>query len=97
MSGYNKETGVFELTFSKANFWLRREPTPELLQKMEKSGIELPLTHTMEIAEALFKVFGFEITKIGSGYLHVKATPEQVWEVLSGQPSDPKRASHYYR
>ena len=82
MSGYDKRTGVFELTATKASYWLRRE-TPEELGVIESCVF-------------LLRQAGFEILKQGSGFIRIKATPEQVWETLSGKPSDPEHAKQYY-
>jgi hypothetical protein len=91
MSGYNKETGVFELTATKAEFWFRRQDIPdELVEKYRGSG-------GWPLIKAVLAWQGLEIIKDGGNYVRVKATPEQLWQALSGQPSDPDRARHYYR
>ncbi len=89
MSGYNVDTGIFELTPSKIRSWLRRPTLPEGFQQQE--------TYTEGIAE-IFRCYNIEVVKIsvGGGWMHVRATPEQVWEALSDQPSSPERASYYY-
>lgn len=89
MSGYNSETGIFELTPTKINSWLRRQTMPEGFQEKE--------TYTENIAE-IFRCCNIEVVKINKrgGWMHVQATPEQVWEALSGQPSLPDRAEHHY-
>ena len=87
MSGYNPSTGVFELTATKAGYWLRRSDLPPSCDK----------TAGMEFYAALLRHFGHDVIKTGSSYLHVHATPGQVWEALSGQPSDPEHEKHYTR
>jgi hypothetical protein len=86
MSGYNGIAGIFTLTQSKANSWLRRTPIPPECQGM--TG--------MDLVAGLFRHFGFEVTVLKPNWLSVKANPDQVWEVLSGQPSDPDRSRRYY-
>lgn len=88
MSGYNQKTGVFELTATKADYWFRRTVLPEGFNSDNKG---------MRFYADLFEFFGHTVTHVGSAFLRVKATPAQVWSVLSGQKSDPKRAAHYYR
>jgi hypothetical protein len=85
MSGYNQNTGIFEITSTKAKYWLRRDAPPDI----EEQG-------TMAVCKYLFTQAGFEVLKQGSGYIRVRATPEQVWETLSGKSSDPERAKNYY-
>ena len=88
MSGYNTETGIFELTSTKGSYWFRRKELPAEVAAKNNGG--------MKLFSDLFEYFGFEVTKLRSNYLHVKANPDQVWEVLSGQPSDPQKAAAYY-
>jgi len=38
MSGYNKETGIFGLTWTKASFWFRREDVPENCRALRDTG-----------------------------------------------------------
>ena len=79
MSGYNKDTGIYEMTNTKAKYWLRRKDIPDSIVELDGNFFA-----------NLFEHYGFEITKTGSGYFHVVATPGQVWETLSGMPSDPE-------
>ena len=88
MSGYDVRSGVFELTAKKAAFWLRRRDIPCAV---------VAGTSGMGFYAAVLGWQGLEVTRVGGSYLHVKATPEQLWEALSGKPSDPVRASYYYR
>jgi hypothetical protein len=106
MSGYNKETGIFELTSTKANYWFRRQTIPRKVWNKNlaptsiqpDSGKEFKsLELSMKLYADLFRYYGYEVTKLGLNYLSVKATPEKVWEIMSGQKSDPQRASHYYK
>lgn len=89
MSGYNKKTGIFELTVTKAEYWFRRKDVPDELKQAhaDKWGL----------IKAVLKWRGLEITKEGKAFVGVKATPEQLWEALSGQPANPERSEHYYR
>lgn len=88
MSGYDQKTGVFELTATKASYWFRREDVPEEIWKVADGRWDL--------LKRVIQWQGLEILKDGGNYLHVKATPEQLWEALSGKPSEPDRARHYY-
>jgi len=89
MSGFSKTTGVFELTSTKARFWFRDK---QLQHEFRQSGKSF-----MSFLSFAFKRKGYQIIKTHGGYLKVKATPEQVWELLSGEPSSKDRAAHYYR
>ncbi len=86
MSGFNPKTGTFELTASRARFWLRRTEYPPELKALEG----------MEFIAGLLRHAGHEVVKVRNGWLTVKATQGQVWEALSGQPSDPEREARYY-
>jgi hypothetical protein len=81
VGGYNKKTGVFSLTQSKAGVWCRK-PNPERLGLIEHCA-------------NLLRESGLEVLSVQGNFLEVKAEPGQVWEALSGQPSDPQRESHY--
>lgn len=91
MSGYNPKTGVFELTSSKIGRWHKRTEYPQGFNSKYH-----PLLH-MDFFVDLFRFFGVEIIKNGGNYLHVKANPEKVWEILSGKASIPDKANYYYR
>jgi hypothetical protein len=106
MSGYNKETGIFELTASKANYWFRRQVIPlEVWNKNLAPTYIQPDTGKqfkslqlgMKLYADLFRYYGCEVLKVGPNFLSVKATPEKVWEILSDKKSDSNRASHYYK
>jgi hypothetical protein len=84
MSGYNKKTGLFELTGSQAAYWLRRNDIPE---ECSASGSGLRL------AKCLLEHYGIRVVADHVSWLEVDATQAQIWEVLSGQPSDPRRAA----
>jgi hypothetical protein len=77
VGGYNKKTGIFSLTQSKAGVWCRK-PSPDRLGLIEHCA-------------RLLRDAGHAVLLVRSNFLEVKATPGQVWEALSGQPSDPKR------
>ncbi len=76
VGGYNKKTGIFSLTQSKAGVWCRK-PNPD------RQGL-------MEHCARLLRESGLEVTSLHGNFLEVKAGPGEVWEALSGQPSDPK-------
>ena len=79
VGGYNKKTGVFSLTQSKAGVWCRK-PNPDRLGLIDHCA-------------RLLRDAGHEVLSVHGNFLEVKAMPGQVWEALSGQPSDPKRES----
>lgn len=85
MSGYNPDTGIFELTATKAAYWLRRSDIPA-----ECDGLQ-----GMEFYAALFRSCGYDVPLVKAHWLQVKATPGQVWIALSGQPSDPSHERYY--
>lgn len=87
MSGYNKRTGVFELTYTKAKYWYRRESLPF------EPNESMPF---MNLIAKLFIHYGYKVISGGSRFLRIKANPDQVWEVLSDQKSDPERSGYYY-
>lgn len=81
MGEFNKKTGVFSLTQSKAGVWCRK-PNPQRLGLIE---------HCAE----LLREAGHEVLLVRGNYLEVRAMPGQVWEAISGQPSDPKREAFH--
>jgi hypothetical protein len=84
MSGYNKRTGLFELTGSQATYWLRRNDIPE---ECSASGSGLRL------GKCLLEHYGIRVVADHVSWLEVDASQAQIWAVLSGQPSDPKKAA----
>ncbi len=89
VSGYNVKTGVFELTHTKAHYWLRRKDIPDFCKEKDPNS--------MEYIACILQWQHLEVIKVAGAFLQVKATPEKLWEALSGQPSDPERTAHYYR
>jgi hypothetical protein len=89
VSGYNQSTGVFELTWTKASHWFRRADVPEECAGLKNGG--------MDFFACLLRHYGLDVFHVGNAFLKVRATPEQMWEALSGQPPDPQRSSYYYR
>lgn len=86
MSGYNKKNGIFELTYTKAEYWYRKPLDPLI-----------PYIGMRYFVEVLRKA-GLDVEYInGNNFAKVKGTPEQIWEVLSGKPSNPERAIYYYK
>jgi hypothetical protein len=45
---------------------------------------------------ALLRHLGLDVLKVRRQYLDVKATPEQLWEALSGCKPNPERVAYYY-
>jgi hypothetical protein len=83
MSGYNPETGIFGLTWTKASFWFRRES-----EDIPANCRALKDTGKMEFFACFLRHHGLEVLHVDRAYLNVRATPGKLWEVLSGQPSD---------
>ena len=88
MSGYNVETGVFELTYTIAHYWLRRMDIPNQCDQDKES---------MEYIACILRWQELEVIKVDKAFLQVRATPEQLWKALSGQPANPERSAYYYR
>jgi hypothetical protein len=88
MSGFDEKTGLFELTATKARYWLRRCDVEEL-------GIDVSSLDWWELVQAVIRSQGLEIVRDGGNYLVVRATPEQLWEALSGKPSNPAVAARH--
>ena len=87
MSGFNKKTGLFELTATKAKYWFRRKDVPTECRELKD----------MEFYACLLRHHGLDVLHVDNAFLRVKATPGQIWEALSGQPSDPEREAYYMR
>lgn len=85
MSGWNKSNGVFNLTFSKAHYWHRKEFDSSLGFKDE----------TMEYYVEVLRRAGLAIVETEGNWAKVRATPGQIWTALSGEPSDPSREAYY--
>lgn len=81
MGGYDDRTGVFSLTQTKARYWCRKPGASQ--------------TDIIEYSAKLLREAGLQIVSVHGNYLEVKASPGQVWEALSGQPSDPERESYH--
>lgn len=105
MSAYDTQTGLFELTPTKLRYWFRHcKRLPEVVFQEYQSCIsseygELLFVGSGEQLEQfvldLFWSFGIEAASYGTWW-KIKATPEQVWEVITGTESDPERARYYY-
>ncbi len=78
MSGYDRQLGIFELTFSKANYYHRKPIDGQIKGD-----------HFMGYVAELLKKDGYEVLKTTGNFLHVKATQAQIWEALSGEEAKP--------
>jgi len=85
MSGRNTKTGYFELTGTKARFWTRREDVPP--DCLELSGLDR--------ACCILQHFGVKVVANHGSWAEIAATQGQIWEALSGQPSNPQRESYH--
>lgn len=72
MGDYNHESGVFTLTLAEAREFHHTRDRPEDPPPMDY------------YAEKLQQI-GFDVVSISEDALEVKASPDEVWEVLSGQ------------
>ena len=88
MSGYCKKCGIYEITGSKIGFWNRRTDEQVLQLFPSRDWKTEGPVGVVDILQAC----GLEVVKDGGNYLHVRGTPGQVWEALSGRPSNP---NHY--
>lgn len=75
MSGFNNQTGIFELSWSKMDRYLRVEDP------------SIPFTEIDDYCAELFRRNGFQVIKMTRYGIHVVADDADVWEVLSGTPS----------
>ncbi len=89
MSGYNKRTGWFSLTQTKARHWCRHSPDESI--EADYGSLEYCFYYLKK------KGFKFrDAVWTDESFVCVKADPDELWEALSGQPSDPNRSSYYY-
>jgi hypothetical protein len=86
MSGFNRSTGFFDLTGSQASYWLRRNDIPA-----ECSAC----TPGLRLAKCLLEHYGVRVVADHTSWLEVEATQAQIWEVLSGQPTDRRRTRYH--
>jgi hypothetical protein len=49
----------------------------------------------MDVYAQLLRDAGLEVLSVEPMYLTAKAKPSQIWEALSGRPSDPNRAAYH--
>ncbi len=85
---YNSKTGFFNLTQTKARFWCRHTPDESI--KADYGSLKYCFDYLKK------KGFKFEKAWIGESYVKVQASPDELWEALSGEASDPNRSSYYY-
>ncbi len=86
---YNARTNKFHLTQTKAYFWCRHKPDESI--KASYGSLEYCFYY--------LKKQGFKFEEAdyyGESFVKVAATPDELWEALSGSPSDPERSSYYY-
>lgn len=91
MSGWNPTTGTFELLDSKLRYWLRFR-TDEIPGAYWREG-----DFFLFSPEELFARSGIEIVRRGSGFWELRATPDELWESITGQKSNPEKSAHYYK
>ena len=73
MSNYNRENGILTLTLQDAHsFHSTADRLPDVAPPMEFYADKL-------------KQFGYEVSAITAESLDVKATENEIWELLSGQ------------
>lgn len=74
MSEYDPQTGIYELTKSKADSYHHR-PHDESIK-----------AQGMDYYAELLKRAGFKVISVHEDFLRVKATQVQLWEALSDEP-----------
>jgi len=72
MGDYDRESGIFKLTAAEARHYHRTADRPVAPPPMRYYADKL-------------QQLGFDVIAISEDALEVKATPDEVWEVLSGQ------------
>lgn len=73
MSEYNRDTNILTLTLEDAHtFHSTADRRPD----------EMP---SMEFYAKKLREFGYEISSVTEDFLEVKATQNEIWELLSGQ------------
>lgn len=85
MSGYNRKTGYFNMTQTQAAYWLRRDDIPE--ECRNKEGLDL--------ACCVLEHHRIRVVENHGSWAEIDATNAEIWEALSGQPSDPERAAYH--
>lgn len=88
MSGYDPTTGIFELTQTKAGKWFRRDEWP--------LGFTPKSKHFMGQIGEMLGFLGYSVATVRQNYLIAMINPDQLWEALSGLPSDPAMSAYHY-
>ena len=73
MSEYNRDTGILRLTLEDAHIYH---------STADRRPDEKP---AMEFYADKLRDFGYEIISVTGDYLEVRATQNEIWELLSGQ------------
>jgi hypothetical protein len=88
MSGYDKDTGIFELTITKAQYWHRLPIDKSLKYTGMRYYVELLKKAGLKV-DYKYGSNNVKYRRSGVPYAKVHATPGQIWTALSGQPADP--------
>ena len=84
---YDKETGVFQISYGKAKLWYRKFPASPYNNVID-----------MRFYTEVLRNAGLDVEYIdGNHFARIKGTPEQVWEVLSGRPANPEKVRRFYK
>jgi len=73
VSGYNKNTELYELTATKAKYYCRTPDCPSLSTNMEFYANKLTAA-------------GFNVVRVHNTWLEVDASESQIFGCLSGRP-----------
>jgi hypothetical protein len=84
MSGWNKRTGFYELTFSQSQRWFRRKDIPNDCKILE--GKEF-----LDFISCLVEHNGLRVVSKHNAWLEIEChSAGEIWEALSGLPSNPE-------
>ncbi len=72
MEEYDRNTGIFKLS-------------PEMAREYHRTPDRPDDPPAMTYDAEKFRALGFDIVTVCEAVLEIKATPEVVWEILSGQ------------
>jgi hypothetical protein len=91
MSGWNKKTGFYELTYSQAQYWFRRNDLPE--ECIASKGKKY-----LDVIAFILENHGLKFVSHHSAWLEVNCNSAgEIWEALSGLPSNQEIVSYHDR
>lgn len=75
----NKKTGHFNLTAPRISRWWRRTGEPPTLSEAAQMLIDQ----------------GIHVFQVNAQWIDCEFLPDKIWQIFSGQPSNPKYLKHY--